>query len=95
MSEGHMVATEPKVDNASTHVEGFSKRDEAAIAVAEEHRLSVMDVLLHDKRIVFWCFFFSMSAIGWCVIFQYLLDPINETWLTDISGALMPKSTAQ
>jgi hypothetical protein len=72
MSEGQKVTVEPKVNNASTHVEGFSKTDEAAIAIAEEHRLSVRDVLRNDKRIVWWCFFFSMSAIGWYVVFQII-----------------------
>jgi hypothetical protein len=69
MSEGQEVTVEPKVDNVSTQVEDFSKTDEAAIAVAEEHRLSVKDVLRNDRRIVWWCFFFSMSAIGWYVVF--------------------------
>lgn len=69
MSEGQKATVEPKADNISTHIEGFSKTDEAAIAIAEEHRLSVKDVLLNDKRIVWWCFFFSMSAIGWYVVF--------------------------
>ena len=59
------VVTDPKVDNAITHDEGFSKKDEAAIAIAEEHSISIGHVLRHNKRIVWWCFFFSMSAIGW------------------------------
>lgn len=54
-----------RVDDAAIHDEGLSKRDEAAIGVAEEHDLSVWHVLRHNKRIVWWCFFFSMSAIGW------------------------------
>ena len=41
------------------------KRDEAAIAAAEEHSLSMKDALLNNKRILWWCFFFAMSAIGW------------------------------
>jgi hypothetical protein len=57
---------EVKVEqNIAVHDEGLTKRDEAAIAVAEEHELSIRDVLRHNKRIVWWCFFFSMSAIGW------------------------------
>ena len=41
------------------------KRDEAAIASAEEHSLSMKDALLNNRRILWWCFFFAMSAIGW------------------------------
>jgi hypothetical protein len=52
------------VDHAT--VEDVSlKRDEAAIAAAEEHSLSMKDALLNNKRILLWCFFFAMSAIGW------------------------------
>ena len=47
--------------------DGLSKRDEAALGVAEERRLSVWHVVRHHTRIVWWCFFFSMSAIGWSV----------------------------
>lgn len=70
MSEDQKVTVDPKVDDVATHDEGFSKSDEAAIAIAEEHSLSVKDVLINDKRIVWWCFFFAMSAIGWYVIFS-------------------------
>ena len=52
-------------DNIAVHDENLTKRDEAAIAVAEEHRLSIRDVIQHNKRIIWWCFFFSMSAVGW------------------------------
>lgn len=45
--------------------EDFSKADEAAIGFAEEHKMSMRDVLRHNKIIVWWCFFFSFSAIGW------------------------------
>jgi hypothetical protein len=41
------------------------KRDNAAIANAEEHSLSMKDALLNNRRILWWCFFFAMSAIGW------------------------------
>jgi hypothetical protein len=41
------------------------KRDDAAVANAEEHSLSMKDALLNNKRILWWCFFFAMSAIGW------------------------------
>jgi hypothetical protein len=43
------------------------KRDNAAVANAEEHSLSMKDALLNNKRILWWCFFFAMSAIGWYV----------------------------
>ena len=43
------------------------KRDEAAIATAEEHSLSMKDALLNNKRILWWCLFYAMSAIGWHV----------------------------
>lgn len=59
------AVADSKVGNVVTHDEGFSKRDEAAIAIAEEHSLSIGHVLRHNKRIVWWCFFFSMSAVGW------------------------------
>ena len=54
-----------KEERSAVHDEGLNKRDEAAIAVAEEHSLSLRDAILHNKRIVWWCFFFSMSAVGW------------------------------
>jgi hypothetical protein len=57
---------EVKVEqHVAVHDEVLTKRDEAAIAVAEEHELSIRDVLRNHKRIVWWCFFFSMSAVGW------------------------------
>ena len=65
MSGRQEIKTESNVEDNTVHDEGLNKRDEAAIAVAEEHRLSMRDVLRHDKRIVWWCFFFSMSAVGW------------------------------
>lgn len=58
---------ESKVNDVAVHDEGLSKRDEATIGVAEEHSLSIWHVVRHNKRIVWWCFFFSMSAIGWYV----------------------------
>jgi hypothetical protein len=65
MSGRQEIKTEANVEDLTIHDEGLSKRDEAAIAVAEEHGLSMSDVLRNDKRIVWWCFFFAMSAIGW------------------------------
>jgi hypothetical protein len=63
-----MTETKPKVEDISTRYEDMLKGDEAAaVAVAEEHSMSIQDVLCNHKRIVFWCFFFSMSAIGWYV----------------------------
>jgi hypothetical protein len=54
-----------KAQGVTVHDEGFSKKDEATIAVAEEHSISIWHVVRHNKTIVWWCFFFSMSAIGW------------------------------
>jgi hypothetical protein len=74
-----------------TAVEDASlKRDEAAIAAAEEHNLSMRDVLLNNKRILWWCFFFAMSAIGWWV---NLLNnqPETSTAAYCITGGLMHK----
>ena len=65
MSGRQETKTESKVEDITIHDEVLAKGDEAALAVAEEHRLSVKDVLRHDKRIVWWCFFFAMSAVGW------------------------------
>ena len=45
--------------------EALTKRDDAAIGVAQQHNLTIRDVLRNHKRIVFWCIFFSMSAVGW------------------------------
>jgi hypothetical protein len=66
------------------------KRDEAAIAAAEEHSLSMKDALLNNKRILWWCFFFAMSAIGWWV---HLLNdkPKTSTATYCITGGLMHK----
>lgn len=57
------------------------KRDDAAIANAEEHSLSMKDALLNNKRILCWCFFFAMSAIGWCG-HQLTSHPSFQTLLT-------------
>jgi hypothetical protein len=57
------------------------KRDEAAIATAEEHSLSMKDALLNNKRILWWCFFYAMSAIGWHVD-TWLLNQILSILLT-------------
>jgi len=58
------TSDEKPMDHAT--IEDVSlKRDEAAIATAEEHSLSMKDALLNNKRILWWCFFFAMSAIGW------------------------------
>lgn len=39
----------------------------------EEHQLSLWHVLQHHKGLVWWCFFFAVSAIGWYV--QHFLTP--------------------
>ncbi len=59
------VAVEAKTNEISTHNEIIFKADEAAVAAAAEHTLTLSDVLRHHRRIVYWCLFFSMSAIGW------------------------------
>jgi hypothetical protein len=62
-----MAETKSKVED-TTHNEDMLKSDDAAaVAVAEEHSMSIRDALRNNKRIVWWCFFFSMSAIGWYV----------------------------
>lgn len=65
MSAPGNIKAESKVEDVNVHDEGMSKRDEATIGVAEEHSLSISQVFRYNKRIVWWCFFFSMSAIGW------------------------------
>ena len=64
MSGRQEIKTESDVADVTIHDEDLTKRDEAAVAVAEEHRLSARDVIRNDKRIVGWCFFFGMSAVG-------------------------------
>ncbi len=60
-----VTETKPQVEHSS-HGEDILKSDDAAaVAVAEEHSMSIQDALRNNKRIVCWCFFFSMSAIGW------------------------------
>lgn len=62
-----MTETKSRVED-TTHNENILKSDDAAaVAVAEEHSMSIQDALRNNKRIVWWCFFFSMSAIGWYV----------------------------
>ena len=51
-------------------------RDAAAIAAAEERSLSMGDALRNNKRILWWCFFFAMSAIGWYAI-RLASDPVR------------------
>jgi hypothetical protein len=66
--EQQQAMTEPKlkIEDTDTHHEDILKGDDAAaVAAAEEHSLSLQYVLRHNKRIVWWCFFFSLSAIGW------------------------------
>ncbi|KAK5057779.1 hypothetical protein LTR84_011780 [Exophiala bonariae] len=41
------------------------KIEQAQIAAAEEHNLSVWGALTQNKKVVFWCIFFAFSAIGW------------------------------
>ena len=63
-----VAETKPKVEETTTRYEDMLKGDDAAaVAAAEEHFMSIQDVLRNHKRIVWWCFFFSMSAIGWYV----------------------------
>lgn len=51
------------------------RHDAVAIATAEEHSLSMKDALLNNKRVLWWCFFFAMSAIGWYVlIIRHLMN---------------------
>ena len=57
--------TDEKPTDHSTVEDVSLKRDKAAIAAAEEHGLSLKDALLNNKRILWWCLLFAMSAIGW------------------------------
>lgn len=50
-------------DLAIEHV--APKLEQAQIAAAEEHNLSVWEALTQNKTVVFWCIFFSFSAVGW------------------------------
>jgi hypothetical protein len=70
---------ESKTEDAPIHDEGLSKSDEAALGIAEEHSLSLWHVVRHNKRIVWWCFFFSMSAIGWYVKSPWFRDLLALT----------------
>lgn len=54
-----------KESDVAVHDESLGKHNDAAVAAAEEHSMTVTDVLRHNKRIVWWCFFFSMCACGW------------------------------
>jgi hypothetical protein len=88
MSAPGNIKAGSRVEDVTIHDEGISKRDEAAIAVAEEHSLSILHVIRHNKRVVWWCFFFSMSAIGW-----YGLPELSEFVVNpSVVGGLMPKS---
>ena len=59
---------EPKAGAVSTVEDTYPQKvDEAQIAAAEEHSLSVKDALLNNKLVVFWCIFFGFSSIGWLV----------------------------
>jgi hypothetical protein len=55
---------EPKIAISASHEEFLSNRDAASIGVAEEHTLTIKDVFRKHKRIVFFCLFYSMSAVG-------------------------------
>jgi hypothetical protein len=66
MANAKDISTSDKKPTDHATIEDVSlKRDGAAIAAAEEHSLSMKDALLNNKRILWWCFFFAMSAIGW------------------------------
>lgn len=95
--------TESKTLRQETIEHVSLKADSIAIATAEEHNLSMKDALLNNKRIVWWCFFFAMSAIGW-----WVFNPSERTdiavlltitqgvrrpgqWCYDISPSIPPK----
>ena len=41
------------------------KRQIAVPNTTVEHELTFKDVLRNHKRLVWWCFYFAMCAIGW------------------------------
>lgn len=55
-------AAEPQQKGAVTRV-----RSNEAVANdnAEEHQLSVQQVVRNHKTLVWWAFFFAVSAVGW------------------------------
>ena len=68
----------------STVEDVILKGDDAAVAVAEEHSLSVWGALSSNKRVVFWCVFFAFSCIGWYVT-RSLMTSIRGSF-TDVVG---------
>jgi hypothetical protein len=65
MSEKTEAGADPKATDVSTIEDVLGKGDNAAVAVAEEHSMTVKDAILNNKRVVCWCVFFAFSAIGW------------------------------
>lgn len=50
-------------------IDQLSGKEAVADNNEEERQLSLWYVLLHHKALVWWCFFFAVSAIGWYVLF--------------------------
>lgn len=42
-----------------------SNEDVIAFDAAAEHQLSLLHVLTHHRPLVWWAFFFAVSAVGW------------------------------
>jgi hypothetical protein len=50
------------------HLHAMSDYERHQSVVADtnlEHELTFKDVLRNHKRLVWWCFYFAMCAIGW------------------------------
>lgn len=55
-------AADAAIENVAPKVE------QARLAAAEEHQLSVWEALTKNKVVVFWCVFFAFGAVGWSVV---------------------------
>lgn len=63
--EGQEVLRENK-GVAENQIENIGvKAEEARIATENEHNLSVIEALKHNKRVVLWCVFFAFSGVAW------------------------------
>lgn len=42
-----------------------------ARAVLQEHEMTLKHVLVHHKKVAWWCFYWAMCAVGWYVCFRF------------------------
>ena len=60
-----MEAKEAYMEHASELGSIAARAEQVEVASAEEHNQTIRNALSNNKRVVWWCFFFALSSIGW------------------------------